>query len=62
MILDIPVSFNAIIVSAVVGSGFAAGAARISRQMILYTVGGWVASLVLSLGLAYAGVALLGLL
>ena len=62
VILGVPVSFNAIIVSAVVGSGFAAGAARISRQKMLYTVGGWVASLVLSLGLAYAGVALLALL
>jgi inorganic phosphate transporter, PiT family len=58
VIYGLPVSFNAIIVSAVVGSGFAAGAARISRQKILYTVGGWVASLALSLVLAYGATTL----
>jgi PiT family inorganic phosphate transporter len=41
----IPVSFNEIMVSAVVGSGYAAGDAGVSRGKILYTVGAWVGSL-----------------
>lgn len=53
VIYGLPVSFNAIIVSAVVGSGFAAGSARISRQKIFNTVAGWVVSLALSLVLSY---------
>jgi PiT family inorganic phosphate transporter len=44
----IPVSFNEIMVSAVVGSGFAAGNAGVIRGKILYTVGAWVGSLVLA--------------
>jgi PiT family inorganic phosphate transporter len=47
----IPVSFNEIMVSAVVGSGYAAGNAGVSRGKILYTVGAWVGSLV------FAGIA-----
>lgn len=58
VIYGVPVSFNAIIVSAVVGSGFAAGAARISRQKMLYTVAGWAISLALSLVLAYGAIAI----
>jgi len=44
----IPVSFNEIMVSAVVGSGYAAGSAGVGRAKILYTVGAWVGSLALS--------------
>ena len=44
----IPVSFNEIMVSAVVGSGYAAGDAGVSRGKILYTVGAWVGSLALA--------------
>jgi PiT family inorganic phosphate transporter len=44
----IPVSFNEIMVSAVVGSGYAAGNAGVSREKILYTVGAWVGSLALA--------------
>jgi len=44
----IPVSFNEIMVSAVVGSGYAAGNAGVSRRKILYTVGAWVGSLALA--------------
>jgi len=44
----IPVSFNEIMVSAVVGSGYAAGNAGVSRGKILYTVGAWVGSLVVA--------------
>ncbi|WP_058367108.1 inorganic phosphate transporter [Haloparvum sedimenti] len=50
----IPVSFNEIIVSAIVGSGFAAGDAGVSRQKMLYTVLAWVGSLVLALGLGFS--------
>jgi PiT family inorganic phosphate transporter len=44
----IPVSFNEITVSAVVGSGYAAGNAGVSRGKILYTVGAWIGSLALA--------------
>ncbi len=44
----IPVSFNEIMVSAVVGSGYAAGDAGVSRGKILYTVGAWIGSLALA--------------
>ncbi|MFB6295987.1 MAG: anion permease [Halobacteriales archaeon] len=44
----IPVSFNEIMVSAVVGSGYAAGNAGVGRAKILYTVGAWVGSLALA--------------
>jgi PiT family inorganic phosphate transporter len=49
----IPVSFNEIIVSAIVGSGYAAGNAGVSRQKMIYTVLAWVGSLVLSFVLGY---------
>ena len=49
----IPVSFNEIIVSAIVGSGYAAGNAGVSRKKMVYTVLAWVGSLVLSFVLAY---------
>jgi len=49
----IPVSFNEIIVSAIVGSGYAAGHAGVSREKMVYTVLAWVGSLVLSFVLAY---------
>jgi PiT family inorganic phosphate transporter len=44
----IPVSFNEIMVSAVIGSGCAAGDAGVSRGKIRYTVGAWVGSLALA--------------
>ena len=55
----IPVSFNEIIVSSIVGSGYAAGNAGVSRRKMGYTVLAWVGSLVLSFVLAagiYLGV------
>ncbi len=58
----IPVSFNEIIVSAIIGSGYAAGNAGVSREKMLKTVGAWVLSLVLALGLSfglYTGVTIL---
>jgi PiT family inorganic phosphate transporter len=53
----IPVSFNEIIVSAIVGSGLAGGGSGISREKALRTVGAWVGSLALAFVLGYAGYA-----
>jgi PiT family inorganic phosphate transporter len=49
----IPVSFNEIIVSAIVGAGYAAGDAGVSRSKMGYTVLAWVASLAGSLVLGF---------
>jgi PiT family inorganic phosphate transporter len=49
----IPVSFNEIIVSAIVGSGYAAEGGGVSRSKMGYTVLAWVASLVLAIGVGY---------
>ncbi|HKL27699.1 MAG TPA: inorganic phosphate transporter [Natrialbaceae archaeon] len=51
----IPVSFNEIIVSAIVGSGLAGGDSAVSRDKALRTVGAWVGSLVLAFVLGYGG-------
>jgi len=53
----IPVSFNEIIVSTIVGSGYAAGRAGgegVSRAKMGYTVLAWIGSLALALGVSYA--------
>ncbi|WP_299266673.1 inorganic phosphate transporter [Halorientalis sp.] len=49
----IPVSFNEIIVSAIIGSGFAAGGSGVSGRKMAYTVLAWIASLGLALTLGY---------
>jgi len=49
----IPVSFNEVIVSAIVGSGYAAGGAGVSRKKMLFTVLAWIGSLALSLAVSY---------
>ena len=49
----IPVSFNEIIVSAIVGSGLAAGNAGVSRQKMGYTVVAWIGSLVSAFVIGY---------
>ncbi|MFW6382565.1 MAG: anion permease [Haloferacaceae archaeon] len=49
----IPVSFNEIVVSAIVGAGYAAGQAGVSRRKMGYTVLAWVGSLVLAFALAF---------
>ncbi len=49
----IPVSFNEIIVSAIVGSGYAAGNAGVSRRKMGYTVLAWIGSLAGSFLIAY---------
>ena len=52
----IPVSFNEIIVSAIVGSGYAAtSGSGVSGRKMLFTVLAWVASLVIALVVGYAG-------
>jgi len=49
----VPVSFNEIIVSAIVGSGYAAGTSAVSREKMVRTVLAWAGSLVLAFGVAY---------
>jgi len=49
----IPVSFNEIIVSAIVGSGAAAGDGEVSRGKMGKTVLAWIGSLALAFGLSY---------
>ncbi|WP_256687951.1 inorganic phosphate transporter [Halococcus qingdaonensis] len=53
VVFGIPVSFNEIIVSAVVGSGFAAGGAGVSTRKMVNTVLAWIGSLALALALGY---------
>jgi PiT family inorganic phosphate transporter len=55
----IPVSFNEIIVSAIVGSGYAAEGGGVSRAKMGYTVLAWLASLVLAIGVAYGAFTLI---
>ncbi|KOX96669.1 inorganic phosphate transporter [Halorubrum sp. ASP1] len=50
----IPVSFNEIIVSAIVGAGYAAGDAGVSRKKMGYTVLAWVGSLVGAFALGFS--------
>jgi len=56
--LGIPVSFNEIIVSAIIGSGYAADGAGVSREKMAKTVLAWAGSLALAFGVSY--VAFLG--
>jgi len=51
----VPVSFNEIIVSAIVGSGYAAGGAGVSGRKMGYTVLAWLGSLVLALTVSFGG-------
>jgi len=53
--LGVPVSFNEIIVSTIIGSGYAAGSGGVSREKMLKTVAAWIGSLVLSFAVAYGG-------
>jgi inorganic phosphate transporter, PiT family len=56
VILGIPVSFNEVIVSAVVGSGLVVGNAGISRRKMINTVLAWIGSLALALGVGYGAI------
>lgn len=49
----IPVSFNEIVVSAIIGSGYAAGGGGVSRRKMVYTVLAWAGSLALAFALSY---------
>ncbi|EMA46742.1 inorganic phosphate transporter [Halococcus saccharolyticus] len=62
VVFGIPVSFNEIIVSAVIGSGFAAGGGGVSAQKMGYTVLAWIGSLALALGAGYAVITAIELL
>ncbi|WP_137284132.1 inorganic phosphate transporter [Halorussus salinisoli] len=53
VLYGIPVSFNEIIVSAIVGSGYAAEGSGVSREKMVYTVLAWLASLALAIGVGY---------
>jgi PiT family inorganic phosphate transporter len=56
VLLGVPVSFNEIIVSAIVGSGLAVGgSAGVSRGKLLRTVGAWIGSFVLAFAVGYGG-------
>ncbi|WP_181684631.1 inorganic phosphate transporter [Halorhabdus salina] len=59
VLLGVPVSFNEIIVSGIVGSGLAVGGADVSRRKLAVTVLAWIGSLALSLGLGFGAGSLL---
>ncbi|WP_435348814.1 anion permease [Haloarchaeobius sp. HRN-SO-5] len=62
VLLGVPVSFNEIVVSAIIGSGAAVGGGgAISARKILYTVGAWVGSFVLAFVLGYGTLAVVQL-
>ena len=49
----IPISFNNIIISGVIGGGLAAGTAGVSRRKILVTVSFWLLTLLTSIGIGF---------
>jgi PiT family inorganic phosphate transporter len=53
ILFGIPVSFNEIIVSSIIGSGYAAGSSGVSRRKMVNTVFVWIVSLVLALVVGY---------
>ena len=60
ILLGVPVSFNEIVVSAIIGSGAAVGGREaVDARKIVVTVGAWAGSFVLSFALAYAAGTLL---
>lgn len=52
--LGVPMSFNEIFVSAIIGSGYAAGRKSVSTAKMAYTVLAWVGSLVAAFVISYA--------
>jgi phosphate/sulfate permease len=52
--LGIPISFNNIVLSGVIGGGLAAGSAGVSRRKIGVTVAFWLLTLVVSVGIGFA--------
>ncbi|WP_306061798.1 inorganic phosphate transporter [Natronococcus wangiae] len=62
VLLGVPVSFNEIVVSAIVGSGLAVGGSSgVSPRKLGVTVLAWIASFVVAFGLGYGSMHLLGL-
>ncbi|NHN49217.1 inorganic phosphate transporter [Halostella sp. JP-L12] len=60
VLLGVPVSFNEIVVSAIIGSGAAVGGSdAIDSRKILVTVSAWAGSLLLALAVGYIAVVLL---
>jgi PiT family inorganic phosphate transporter len=60
VLLGVPVSFNEIVVSAIIGSGAAVGGREaVDARKVLVTLGAWVGSFGLSFALAYATACLL---
>jgi Phosphate/sulphate permeases len=57
--LGVPVSFNEIVVSAIVGSGAAVGGSTVSSRKVVVTVSAWVGSLVLASLVGFVGATLL---
>lgn len=55
VLFGIPVSFNEIIISAIVGSGYAVGGGSVSRRKMVFTALAWILSLILALGIGYLG-------
>jgi PiT family inorganic phosphate transporter len=56
VLLGVPVSFNEIVVSAIIGSGAAVGGRdAVDARKVVVTLGAWAGSFVLAFGLAYAG-------
>lgn len=53
VLYGIPVSFNEIVVSAIIGSGYAAGGSTVSQAKMGYTVLAWIGSFILAFGLSY---------
>jgi len=61
VLLGVPVSFNEIVVSAIVGSGLAvAGGAGVNPRKLGITVAAWVGSFVLAFGLGYGSMQVAG--
>ncbi|ELY81948.1 inorganic phosphate transporter [Natrinema gari] len=61
VLLGVPISFNEVVVSAIVGSGLAvAGGAGVSPRKLGLTVAAWLGSLVLAFGLGYGSMSLVG--
>jgi len=60
VLLGVPVSFNEIVVSAIIGSGAAVGGRdAVDARKVVVTLGAWAGSFVLAFGLAYAGAVVL---
>jgi len=60
VLLGVPVSFNEIVVSAIIGSGAAVGGSdAVSARKILVTVGAWAGSFALAFALGYGAIAVL---